>query len=101
MKTWGFATDGVGMPAAFSFEAWLFLGALIVLGPLCVLYTLAVHQTNNQSVHDLKLRVTELRSEYVKRVREAKEASNAMVAEVDGELHVEVIESGRDQSKAA
>ncbi|MFO0833759.1 MAG: hypothetical protein U0638_02220 [Phycisphaerales bacterium] len=92
------------MPAPFSIEAWLFLGALIILGPLCVLYTLSVHQTNNQAVHDLKLRVSHLKSEYARRVREAREAANAHIddAEVEsGEGDVEIIEDDTDERQAA
>ena len=92
------------MPAPFSFEAWLFLGALIILGPLCVLYTLSVHQTNNQAVHDLKLRVSHLKSDYARRVREAREAANAHIEdaeEMSGEGDVEIIEDEKDERQAA
>lgn len=92
------------MPAPFSIEAWLFLGALIILGPLCVLYTLSVHQTNNQAVHDLKLRVSHLKSDYARRVREAREAANAHIEDAEdesGEGDVEIIEDGTDERKAA
>lgn len=100
MKASGFTADGEWMPAPFSLEAWLFLGALIVLGPLCVLYTLSVHQTNNQAVHDLKLRVSHLKSEYARRVREAREAANAHIEE-SGEGEVDVIEDEASERKAA
>lgn len=92
------------MPAPFSIEAWLFLGALIILGPLCVLYTLSVHQTNNQAVHDLKLRVSHLKSDYARRVREAREAANAHIEdaeEMSGEGDVEIIEDEKDERQAA
>lgn len=92
------------MPAPFSFEAWLFLGALIILGPLCVLYTLSVHQTNNQAVHDLKLRVSHLKSDYARRVREAREAANAHIEDAvdeSGEGDVEIIEDETDERQAA
>lgn len=100
MKAAGFTTDGERMPAPFSFEAWLFLGALIVLGPLCMLYTLSVHQTNSQAVHDLKLRVAHLKADYARRVREAKEAANALIEE-SNEGEVDVIEDDADERKAA
>ena len=92
------------MPAPFSIEAWLFLGALIILGPLCVLYTLSVHQTNNQAVHDLKLRVSHLKSDYARRVREAREAANAHIEdaeEMSGEGDVDFIEEETDERQAA
>jgi len=92
------------MPAPFSIEAWLFLGALIILGPLCVLYTLSVHQTNNQAVHDLKLRVSHLKSDYARRVREAREAANAHIEdaeETSGEGDVDIIEEETDERQAA
>ncbi|MBL8761167.1 MAG: hypothetical protein JNL50_07685 [Phycisphaerae bacterium] len=88
------------MPAAFTLEAWLFLGALIILGPLCLLYTLAVHQTNNQAVHDLKLRVGQLKSDYSRRVREAREAANALYEET-GEAEVDIVEDQPGERKAA
>jgi hypothetical protein len=88
------------MPAPFSFEAWLFLGALIILGPLCVLYTLSVHQTNNQAVHDLKLRVVHLKADYARRVREAREAANAH-AEESGDGDVNIIDDPVNDRKAA
>lgn len=88
------------MPASFSFEAWLFLGALIILGPLCVLYTLSVHQTNNQAVHDLKLRVASLRAEYARRVREAREAANGH-AEESGDAEVDIIDNPSSDRMAA
>ncbi len=88
------------MPAPFSFEAWLFLGALITLGPLCVLYTLSVHQTNNQAVHDLKLRVAHLKADYARRVREAREAANAHTEE-SGDGEVDIIDGPAGDRMAA
>lgn len=56
--------------SAFTLDTWVLLGIVGLAGALGILYTLAQAFAHEQRVHDLKLRVSELRRSYSRRLAE-------------------------------
>lgn len=59
-----------GVMSDFTTEAWALLAIVALGGTLGILYTLARAFAHEQQVHDLKVRVTDLRRSYSRRLAE-------------------------------
>lgn len=54
----------------FTAETWVLLGMVAAVGAIGILYTLAQTFAHERRVHELKIRVVELRRSYSKRLAE-------------------------------
>lgn len=72
--------------APFSTDAWLLIGAFSVICLLAFLYSLSALYRDQTKLHDLKLRVHDLRREYAERLARERAEEIIEVAEVVGHI---------------
>jgi len=71
----------------FSASVWFLIAIAGGGGILAMLNYLASNVRNQQIVHDFKVEIHQLQSNYIKRLREQKERSNSQVQVVDEHKH--------------
>lgn len=65
--------------ATFSSEAWYLIAAVAAIAMLASLHSLSVYYREQTKVHDLKIRVQELRRQYKKRLADLAAAGDCDV----------------------
>jgi len=69
----------------FSLETWALMAAVAATGTLAMLHTLAHAYQQERRVHDLKLRVIDLRKSYTKRLAELQGRGEVVEVGEDGD----------------